>query len=211
MSQVLRPRRVGVFGGAFDPPHQAHVALARAALAQLGLDELRIFPTGDAWHKTRRLSAASDRLAMARLAFEGLPGAVVDERELSREGPSYTIDTLEALAAEAPGAEFVLLMGGDQWAAFTGWHRWQDIATRARLCVLARPGSAEALPAGLAPPLQLVLPPMDVSATALREALADGHLSPEEQARLLPEAVARYISTHGLYGHPQPGLTAPHA
>ncbi len=211
MSQASRPRRIGVFGGAFDPPHQAHVALAQAALSQLDLDELRILPTGDAWHKARRLSPAPHRLAMARLAFEGLPGAVVDERELRREGPSYTIDTLEALALEMPGAEFVLLMGGDQWAAFTGWHRWQDIAAHARLCVLARPGSAQALPAGLAPALRLELPPMDVSATALREALADGHLSSEEQARLLPEAVARYISTHGLYGRPQPGLTAPPA
>ncbi len=211
MSQASRPRRIGVFGGAFDPPHQAHVALAQAALSQLDLDELRILPTGDAWHKARRLSPAPHRLAMARLAFEGLPGAVVDERELRREGPSYSIDTLEALAHEMPGAEFVLLMGGDQWAAFTGWHRWQDIAALARLCVLARPGSAEASPQGLAPALRLELPPMDVSATALREALADGHLSSEEQARLLPEAVARYISTHGLYGRPQPGLTAPPA
>ncbi len=187
------------------------MALAQAALSQLGLDELRILPTGDAWHKARALSPAADRLAMARLAFEGLPGAVVDARELQREGPSYTIDTLEALAAEAPGAEFVLLMGGDQWTAFTSWHRWQDIAARARLCVLARPGSTEASPAGLAPPLRLVLPPMDVSATALREALAGAGLLSEAQARLLPEAVARYISTHGLYGRPQPGLTAPHA
>ena len=71
------PRRIGMFGGAFDPPHNAHVALVQAAVAQLQLDELRVVPTGHAWHKPRVLTPASDRLAMVRLAFAGLPGVVV--------------------------------------------------------------------------------------------------------------------------------------
>ena len=212
MSQPDAPqRRIGLFGGAFDPPHQAHVALARAALAQLGLDELRVLPTGQAWHKARPLSEPQHRLAMAHLAFDSLPGVVVDDRELRRLGPSYTIDTLEELAAEQPGAAFVLLMGADQWAAFPTWRRWQDIAARARPCVLARPGTAGVQPhPGLPPPETLALPPMDCSATALREALTLG-IAPEQLSPRLPDAVARYISAHGLYGPPPPGFTAPHA
>ena len=210
MSCVPEGRRIGVFGGAFDPPHLAHVALARAAIEQLQLDELRVLPTGQAWHKTRTLSPAEHRLAMARLAFAGLPGVVVDERELLRPGPSYTIDTLEALAVEHPGAQFFLLMGADQWAALPTWHRWQDIAARAQMCVLARPGAQPPVPQiGLPLPRRLELPPVDCSATAIREGMAAGRLP--DLAHLLPEAVARYISSHGLYGHPPPGLTAPNA
>lgn len=209
MNPSAGARRVGLFGGAFDPPHQAHVALARAAIDQLGLTQLRILPTGRAWHKTRALSPAEHRLAMARLAFEDLPQVRIDERELQRVGPTYTIDTLEALAEELPGAEFYLLMGADQWAAFDTWRRWQDIAARARICVLARPGAPAPLPRpGLPAPQLLSLPPMDCSATAIRQALAAGGV-PSELALLLPEAVARYISAHGLYGHPLPGATAP--
>ena len=214
MKQALRPRRMGVFGGAFDPPHQAHVALVRTALAQLGLDELRILPTGEAWHKARRLSPAHQRLAMARLAFEGLPGVVIDEQELQRAGPSYTIDTLEALLAESPEQpppELFLLMGGDQWAALRSWHRWQDIAASARLCVLARPGAPRPQLDGAPAPIWLEAPAQDLSATAVREGLKDGRLSPQDLHVLLPEAVARYISAHGLYGHPQPGPPAPNA
>ncbi len=97
---AIQPRRIGLLGGAFDPPHRAHQALARAAIEQMQLSELRILPTGQAWHKARPLSPAPHRLAMARLAFEGLPQATVDDRELRREGPTYTVDTLRELAAE---------------------------------------------------------------------------------------------------------------
>ena len=202
---------MGVFGGAFDPPHQAHVALAQAAIEQLHLDELRILPTGQAWHKPRGLSAPEHRLAMARLAFEALPAVRVDARELQRSGPSYTADTLEELARELPGAELHLIMGADQWEVFKTWHRWQDISAMARLCVIARPGSPPpAAQPGLPAPTLLEMPSMDCSATAIRKALARGPL-PEPMVPMLPPAVARYISTHGLYGHPPPGLTALHA
>ena len=103
--------RVGVFGGAFDPPHIAHVALARAAVEQLQLDELRIFPTGQAWHKAQTLSAPEHRLAMARIAFADVPRAVIDDRELRRPGPTYTIDTLRELMAERPQAQLFLASG----------------------------------------------------------------------------------------------------
>jgi len=82
-----------MFGGAFDPPHLAHRALAQAAIEQLQLDVLRVLPTGQAWHKSRPLTAASHRLAMSRLAFDGLPQVRLDDREIRRAGPSYTLDT----------------------------------------------------------------------------------------------------------------------
>lgn len=203
---------MGLFGGAFDPPHRAHLALARAALSQLGLDELRVLPTGQAWHKSRTLSPGAQRLAMCRLAFADLPAVVIDERELQRQGPSYTVDTLQELRAEQPGSEFFVLMGGDQWADFRRWHRWADIAAQARLCVLGRPGAAPPRPQpGLSSPQLLEMPAMDCSATGIREALAAGRLPEAELRRLVPDAVARYISSHCLYGNPQPGPPASHA
>jgi nicotinate (nicotinamide) nucleotide adenylyltransferase len=138
----LTPQRIGIFGGAFDPPHKAHVAMAEAAIAQFHLDELFVVPTGNAWHKPRDLSSGEHRAAMARLAFSHLRHARVDEIELHREGASYTIDTIDALQREQPGAELFLVMGADQWAAFTTWRQWQAIAGKARLCVAERPDQA---------------------------------------------------------------------
>ena len=202
-------KRIGVFGGAFDPPHHAHLALAKTAIAQLQLDELKIIPTGYAWHKERPLSAAEHRLKMTELAFSGLDRVSVDEREIKRTGPSYTIDTLEALHAENPGSAFFLLIGGDQLAAFSQWHRWQDILSRATVCVAERPLQASApadvlaqMPA-LRQSIHLQLPPMTVSATAIRQRIASHtgspHISQPDLAGLVPDAVARYISLHGLY------------
>lgn len=193
-----RPRRIGLFGGAFDPPHSAHVAIARAALEQLALDELRVLPTGQAWHKSRPLSPAADRLAMVRLAFADLPQVVIDERELKRPGASYTIDTLSELMAEQPGIEPYLVMGADQWAAFPSWRQWQDIARKARLCVVQRPDqAAEPSQPGLTVQW-LEIPAMPISATAIRQRYAAAGGSSAEPAQL-PEAVARYISDHHLY------------
>ncbi len=196
MTQNLR--RIGLLGGAFDPPHQAHVAMARAAIGQLALDELRIIPTGLAWHKSRPLTAPDHRLAMTRLAFAGLPGVVVDDRELRRSGPTYTIDTLEALRLEHPQAQFHLIIGGDQWASLKTWQRWQDVVRQAQICVVDRPDLAQSGPPDL-PVTHLQMAPMALSATSLREHLAAGHPLAQRLADL-PEAVARYISEHHLYG-----------
>lgn len=197
------PRRVGVFGGAFDPPHAAHRALAEAALRQLALDMLLILPTGRAWHKARPLTDAAHRLAMCHLAFDDLPGAQVDRREIDRDGPTYTVDTLAELQAEHPGAALFLVIGADQWLAFRTWRRWDDILRRATVAVANRPlaGSAGPLPdlasIGL-PFVPLHLPPIDLSATALRTRWRDRADGPGAAA-LVPPAVARYISDHRLY------------
>jgi nicotinate-nucleotide adenylyltransferase len=135
---------------------------------------------------------------MVRLAFADLPGVVIDEREMQRSGASYTVDTLDALLAEQPGSELYLVMGGDQWAAFTSWRQWQDIARKARLCVAQRPDQVLNQPQPELAVQWLNLPAMPISATALREQVAGGTNPLNEPARL-PPAVARYISDHHLY------------
>jgi len=193
--------RLGMFGGAFDPPHLAHVALARAAVTQLGLDELRVFPTGQAWHKSRELTPAQHRHAMAELAFADVPRAVVDDRELRRGGPTYTIDTLRELNAERPDAELLLIIGADQAESLHSWRESQHIVELATLAVAAR-----ARPDPDAPPFDtsclsggrwfsVELPPMPVSATQIRARVAAG----QGIDHLVPPAVASYIARHHLY------------
>ncbi|MEO7392139.1 MAG: nicotinate-nucleotide adenylyltransferase [Ramlibacter sp.] len=193
--------RLGVFGGAFDPPHRAHVALARAAVDQLQLDELRIFPTGQAWHKAQPLTPPEHRLAMARIAFDGEPRAVIDDRELHRPGPTYTVDTLRQLKVEQPAADLYLVMGEDQAISFTRWREWEDILGLATLCMAARPiGGKAAGSAGRPLPFQarfrlLSLPPMSESATDIRQRVA----ASEGIEHLVPPGVASYIERHHLY------------
>lgn len=194
-------QRLGVFGGAFDPPHLAHVWLARAALAQLALDQLRVFPTGQAWHKEGDLTQASHRLAMARIALGSLPRTVIDDRELRRLGPTYTIDTLRELKAEHPAAQLFLVMGEDQAVAFTRWREWQAILHLAIICVAARAhGKRAEGPFGSQFPVEaefrpIRMPSMPESATEVRERLSGGL----GIAHLVPEGVARYIDQHHLY------------
>jgi nicotinate-nucleotide adenylyltransferase len=190
--------RVGMFGGAFDPPHRAHVALARAAIEQLRLDRLFVIPTGQAWHKDRALTAAEHRLAMTRIAFEGIPQVVVDDRELKREGATYSVETLRELRDEHPGTQLVLLMGEDQAGSFTRWIAWQEIARIAILGVAGR-GSGEGLAALRALPgvrvETLQWTQRTESATEIRARLAAG----QDIADLVEPAVASYIESHHLY------------
>ncbi|MFM9881310.1 MAG: nicotinate (nicotinamide) nucleotide adenylyltransferase [Burkholderiaceae bacterium] len=204
-----KTQRLGVFGGAFDPPHLAHAALAQAAMAQLQLGELRVVPTGHAWHKPRPLTAAPHRLAMAQLAFGGQPGVVVDEREIRRAGPTYTLDTLRELQAEQPTAQLYLVLGADQAAALHTWHQAHDIVRIAIIYVAARAGKSLATgqfdsqfatqaafsgSSGLGS-IELQLPLMPISATAVRLHAAQGLAL----THLVAPAVARYIQDHHLY------------
>ena len=194
-------RRLGVFGGAFDPPHLAHVALARVAIEQLELDALCVIPTGQAWHKTRTLSPAEHRLSMARLAFSSDSKVFVDDRETRRAGPTYTIDTLNALKAEKPLAHLFLIIGADQARSLTTWHRWQEVVQSATICVAER--DSPCLPDGEIAPLnalkggflRLEMPSNPISATAIRARVANS----EPIAALVGEPVARYIAQHHLY------------
>ena len=205
-----QPLRIGLFGGAFDPPHDAHLALARAAIDQLALDRLHVLPTGDAWHKSRPLSPAADRLAMCRLAFADLPRVRVDDRELRRDGATYTIDTLAELHAEEPAAQLFLVIGADQAAAFHRWRRAADILRLATVLIAVRadPSGASAIfdPNNPLPGMAvdaarvqaLELPAMPHSATAVRRLVAAG----QPVGHLVPASVAGYIATHHLYQNP---------
>jgi nicotinate-nucleotide adenylyltransferase len=198
-----QPTRLGLYGGAFDPPHIAHHALVQAAITQLNLNQLLVFPTGQAWHKARQLSLATHRLAMAQYAFADLPDVRVDARETQRPGATYTIDTLMQVQAEHPGAELFLLMGSDQFQAFSSWHRWQDIAKIATICIAARAISASAQSqnsmrnaAQTTCKMQGIdMPAMDISATELRERVRQGL----RYDHLVNTDVARYIAQYHLY------------
>ena len=207
---MLQPLRIGLFGGAFDPPHDAHLALARAAIDQLALDRLHVLPTGDAWHKSRPLSPGADRLAMCRLAFADLPRVRVDDRELRRDGATYTIDTLAELHAEEPAAQLFLVIGADQAAAFHRWRRAADILRLATVLIAVRadPSGASAIfdPNNPLPGMAvdaarvqaLRLPAMPHSAPAVRGLVAAG----QPVGHLVPAPVAGYIATHHLYQSP---------
>jgi nicotinate-nucleotide adenylyltransferase len=190
----------GLFGGSFDPPHLAHLALARAALDQLGLDRLVWMPAARSPHKAGRTpAAAADRVAMLRLLTAGEPRFEIDERELHRPGPSYTVDTLRALHAEHPGVAWWLVLGQDQYARFDTWHDWRAILALAGLAVAARDGEAIRPAPGLAgcphALRRLEMPPLPHSATAARALSAAG----EDVAALVGAPVARYIAHHHLY------------
>jgi nicotinate-nucleotide adenylyltransferase len=175
--------------------------MAEAALAQCHLDVLHILPTGDAWHKPRGLSSGMHRAAMARLAFDHLAGVTINEMELQRQGPSYTIDTLRSLELQYPGAQFFLFVGEDQGKALGTWREIEEIARRAIICVAEReiPGlpspSGSVVPSHDIPTQALKLPQLPHSATEVRARVAHG----QPIDALVPKTVALYIQRHHLY------------
>ena len=202
MSQVLH---IGIFGGAFDPPHLAHHALAQAAIEQLKLEVLYIVPTGHAWHKSRVLSDASHRLAMVRLAFQNMPQVVVDDMETQREGSSYTVDTLEELQVRHPNAHFYVLVGADQAASFTLWNQWERVLEMSQLAVVQRSVSNadqayshewHNLPFKRV--MRMQMPLMDISSSSVRASYAAG----QPDSELVSPLVAHYIQQNQLYLEP---------
>ena len=190
-------KRIGLFGGTFDPPQRAHLALARAARDQLQLDELRWIPTGNPWQKTRSITDAAHREAMVRLAIEGEPCFVLERCELQRSGPSITLDTVRELQQRDGPATWVLVMGSDQYANLHTWRGWRELLQRVSLAVADRPGvSAQADPEVAAHPHTTVpLPPLPISATDIRARVSRG----ESISDLVPSSVAGYIARHHLY------------
>ncbi|HEX6703116.1 MAG TPA: nicotinate-nucleotide adenylyltransferase [Albitalea sp.] len=194
-------RRIGLYGGSFDPVHDAHLALARTALEHLQLDELRWIPVGDAWHKERRLSPAEDRAAMVSLAIADEPRFVLERCELERQGPSYTIDTVRQLKAaqQAHAAEWFLVMGQDQYGKLHTWHDWRALLPEVAFAVASRDGAPPVASAELAAlphrAVVLPLPRIDVSSTDIRRRVAAG----QGISSMVPPAVASYIDRHHLY------------
>jgi nicotinate-nucleotide adenylyltransferase len=189
--------RIGLFGGTFDPPHNAHLALARAALAEFGVDELRWIPAGQPWQKARAITAAVHREAMVRAAIDGQARCVLDRTELERRGPSYTLDTVRAFARAQPDAEWFLIVGADQYASLHTWQGWQELLSLVTLAVANRPGPRPPVNPGLLrfPHRVVPLPMLDISATDIRARVARG--LPIDA--MVPPAVASYIDRHHLY------------
>lgn len=193
--------RVGLLGGTFDPPHAGHARLAELALAKLDLDEIRLVPTALPPHKPGPVLDGPSRLRLLRT----LPYAV-ETVELERQGPSYTVDTLEALAAREPGKAWILVMGSDQIAEFTGWRDPERILGLASIAVAPRPGVPLVVPPGLRPclrdrwsgaPGEIVPLPdteQNVASRDLRAALARG-----ERPDKIPPQVLDTICTENQY------------
>jgi len=194
-------RRIGLFGGTFDPPHLGHLALAEWARTRLRLERVVFMPAGTPPHKRgRRLTDAAHRLAMTRLAVRGNAAFEVSDLEARRTGPSFTVDTLHALRARHPGARFYLLMGADSLADFPTWREPTAIARLATLVVAARPVSTRPRPPRRSPRLRRVIvldnPVIAISSSALRARSRAG----ASLRYLVPDPVAAYIGRHGLYG-----------
>jgi nicotinate-nucleotide adenylyltransferase len=195
---VTQPlKRIGLLGGTFDPVHNAHVALARAALDTLSLDQVRWVPTGAPWQKTRRITPADHRVAMLELAISGEPRFVLERCEIERTGPSYTLDTVRELLRREPDAEWILILGQDQFSNLHSWRGWQELVSLVTLAVAARADAVVATDAQWPRLAYRALPlaPMNVSASAIRERVSRG----EPIDDLVPPAVAHYIGQHGLY------------
>lgn len=212
---------IGILGGTFDPIHYGHLRLAQEAAEQLKLGEVRLIPSGTPPHRPAPAATGADRLAMAGLAVEDNPLFSVDDREVRRAGPGYTVDTLRELRSElGPARPFVLLTGADAFLDLATWSRWHELFDLAHIAVAHRPGFPvdtwharmpqplareyasrtlrQPLAAHLAPAGGIVvvaITALDISATTIRDCVRMG-TSPRY---LLPDAVLDYIRKHGLY------------
>ncbi len=190
-----------LYGGTFDPIHAGHVAVAGTLLARGLADVVHVVPARQSPLKTTTTNAdGATRVELARLALSGMPGVVVDDREITRPGPSYTVDTLADLAREHPDDRWRLIIGADNVADFPLWRDPQRLLRLAEPLVLARG------PVTLVPPLAgraVVIDDFDhpANATAIRDDLAAGRMP---GPALLPPVVADRIAAGGLYGWPGP-------
>lgn len=203
---------IGVFGGTFDPVHNGHLQIAVDALEMLGLDEIRLVPLAHAVHRDQPETPARLRLEMLQAAIAGIPELIADDRELKRQGPSYSIDTLKSLRRDFPDKSLCLLLGDDAFGGFAGWRDPQGILAIANLAVLQRPGQ----PRPMAPELQELLvrhqtkeldptrtgqilfsavTQLDIASSDIRRRIASG----QSVDFLLPSTVLDLIRRHGLY------------
>ena len=192
--------KIGILGGTFDPVHNGHLALAAAARDHFALDLVLFVPAGQPWRKTREITPAEQRLAMLRLAIAGNATFGVSEIELQRPGPTYTADTLDALAGERLDDEFWFIIGADALADLPNWRDPERIARHAVIAVAPRNGAAidraiAAVPALTGSIMPFPVHPVDVSSTEVRRRAAAG----DPIDTLVPAAVAAYINDHGLY------------
>lgn len=199
--------KIGLFGGSFDPIHRAHLALAESCREQARLDRVWFLPTAHQPFKPGGPFATNaDRLAMLELALIDQPEAEICTHEIDRGGMSYTIDTLVHLTESNPDTEWFLMMGADSLADFPFWRRPADICRLVTPLVVNRAGEpapnfghlSEIVSAERLVEIELLevkMPPLAISSTAIREAIAEG----KEWQSQVPDAVAQYITEHRLY------------
>jgi len=202
---------IGFFGGTFDPIHFGHLRTALELMNHLRLSEVRFTPCGQPPHSKTPTASAALRLDMVKAAIAGQPGFVVDERELNRPGPSYTVESLEALRAESASRPLGLIVGMDAFIDIGSWHRSEDILHLAHIIVARRPGaqlpesghagallaangvtgSAELADAPAGKILVHTVTQLEISSSAIRAGQSPRYL--------VPDAVATLIETTGCY------------
>lgn len=181
---------IGILGGTFDPVHNAHLAMARAALEHLKLERVLFIPTGPTRYRAPSRTPGEHRVAMLRLALAGNARFAIDERELRPQASGFTVDTLRELRNERPDSHLYLLLGADQYDKLETWHRPTEVKRLARIAVFARPGVELKETINLIP-----MDPIALSSSEVRERAARG----EDLTDVVPPAVANYIRRHRLY------------
>ena len=193
------PRRLGILGGTFDPPHYGHLEAARAALAQVGLDEVVLMVANEPWQKTdgRHVTEAAIRLDMVKVLVEGCTGISAGDREIRRGGPTYTVDTLEEIHAESPGTEIFLIMGADTAERIHSWHRAPDVVRLSTIVIVNRDNSSTNNPEFLrdAQVVHVSMESIAVSSSGIRDVVAKGGSVTNETSN----NVAAIVRDNGLY------------
>lgn len=193
------PERVGLFGGTFDPPHVGHLVTAVNVRHALELDVVVMMVANVPWQKegSRQITPPEDRHAMVEAALRDVPGLVPGRHEIDHGGPSYTADTLRAIAAQWPSAELFTIVGDDAAAGLTTWERYDEVVDQSHLVVVDRPGEHVDLPHGVEW-IHVEVPRLEVSSTDLRARFSDGR--PLDY--LVTEPVLDVIRARGLYRVP---------
>lgn len=190
-AELSRPLRIGLYGGTFDPIHHGHLILARDALEALALDRLLFLPAAISPHKLASdPTPAAIRRAMLAAALQGEPGLFLDDREIYRDGPSYTVETVEALRREMPHAHFIYLIGQDHLPKLPTWHRFQELRGMVEFVVFGRgePFTGTEI-------FRRIERRLDISATEIRARVARG----ASIRYFVPEIVHQIIEQHHLY------------
>lgn len=204
---------IGIFGGTFDPIHNGHLRSALEVLQQFDLDHIRLIPSARPPHREQPQATPEQRVMMLHLAIKNSAQFVVDDRELKREGASYTIDTLKSLRQEMPDTALYLILGSDAFSGLSTWHQWEKLLDLSHIIVMqrasqplslsadmdrwfqARKGSAEDSALLVGKIWSVTLTQLNISATAIRSDITQG----QPPAFLTPDPVVSFIEQLALY------------
>ena len=207
---------VGIFGGTFDPVHNGHLQVAEAVRRQLPMNKVLFIPAAVPLLRVEPLADSVHRLEMVRLAVDGWPGFEIDDREIRRAGPSYSVVTLEELRQELPSMPLCLILGIDAVLRLTEWYRWTELLELAHIAVMGRPGwrlptvlpdwwiqaradtGADLVKCTAGSVVCVDVPRLNISSTGVRTEVLQGTVNTE----ILPGPVVNYIKDHALYGYP---------